>query len=177
MFENRKFYRIPSLARFVLGGSQKIVTGRCTNISFGGGFIQLLDVGSLKSGDVLKCDFLLQESGQVLTAQAEIRRVSQGSPDPTEPVGIGISFSELIGNSQKELSQFILDQKRVYEILGALLMNTEPDLRSIRPLISKLPLQRQLNLRDLRLFVEATLKAIQLVEQKGGAQPPSPVIS
>jgi len=177
MFENRKFYRIPSQARFILGNSQKIFTGRCTNFSFGGGFVQLPDLTGLKSGDLLKCDFVLHEGGQVLTAQIEVRRVSQGSADPTDPVGVGISFSELMGASQKELSQFILDQKRIYELLGALLMNTEPDLRSIRPLISKLPLQRQPSLRDLRIFVEATLKAIQLVEQKGTPLPPSPGIS
>jgi hypothetical protein len=177
MVENRKFYRIPSLGRFVLGNNQKVFTGRSVNISFGGAFIHFLDVSGLKNGDLLKCDFILQESGQVLTTQAEVRRVAYGSVNPSDLSGLGIQFVDLKGDTQKSLFQYILDQKRIYELLGALMMNTEPDLRSIRPLISKLPLQRQLDLRDLRIHVETILRSIQMVEQKGGAQPPSPIIS
>ncbi len=48
-------------------------------------------------------------------------------------------------------------------------MNSEPDMRSMRPLISKLPVPRMNDIRDLRIFVESTLKAIQMVERKNEA--------
>lgn len=160
------------MGRFVLGNSQKIFTGTALNVSFGGAFVHIFDLEGLKSGDHLKCDFVLQESGHVFTSQVEVRRVAYGSANHFDYSGLGLQFVDLKGDSQKGLFQYILDQKRIYELLGALLMNTEPDLRSIRPLISKLPFARQFDLKGVRDFVETTLRSIQLVEQKGGSHPP-----
>jgi hypothetical protein len=160
-----------------LGNAQKIFTGNAVNISFGGVFVHIFDLEGLKSGDLLKCDFVLHESGNVLSSQVEVRRVVYGSANHFDYSGLGIQFVDLKGDSQKGLFQYILDQKRIYELLGALMMNTEPDLRSIRPLISKLPFNRQFDIRGVRDFVETTLRSIQMVEEKGGAQPPSPFVS
>jgi hypothetical protein len=41
-----------------------------------GSLFNFFDVTGLKSGDLLKCDFVLQESGQVLNSQVEVRRVA-----------------------------------------------------------------------------------------------------
>ncbi len=177
MVENRKFYRIPNMGRFILGNSQKIYTGTALNVSFGGAFVHIFDLEGLKSGDLLKCDFVLHESGNVLSTQVEVRRVVYGSANHFDYSGLGIQFVDLKGDSQKGLFQYILDQKRIYELLGALMINTEPDLRSIRPLISKLPFNRQFDIRGVRDFVETTLRSIQLVEQKGTSLPPSPGLS
>ena len=177
MVENRKFYRIPNMGRFVLGNSNKLFTGSALNVSFGGAFVHIFDLSSFKSGDLLKCDFVLYEGGSVFSSQVEVRRVAYGSANHFDYSGLGLQFVDLKDESQKGLYQYILDQKRTYEILGALLINTEPDLRSIRPLISKLPFSRQFDLRALKDFVETTLRSIQMVEQKGGAQPPSPIPS
>lgn len=160
------------MGKFVLGNSQKIFTGTALNVSFGGAFVHSFELEGLKNGDHLKCDFVLQESGHVFSSQVEVRRVAYGSANHFDYSGLGIQFVDLKGDSQKGLFQYILDQKRIYELLGALLMNTEPDLRSIRPLISKLPFARQFDLKGVRDFVETTLRSIQMVEQKGGAQPP-----
>ena len=162
------------MGRFILGNSQNIFTGSALNVSFGGVFVHIFDLGNLKSGDRLKCDFVLHESGQVLSSQVEVRRVVYGSANHFDYSGLGLQFLDLKGESQKGLFQYILDQKRTYELLGALLMNTEPDLRSIRPLISKLPFTRQVDLKGVKDFVETTLRSIQMVEEKGGVQPPSP---
>ena len=165
------------MGRFILGSSQKIFTGSALNISFGGAFVHILDLSSFRSGDVLKCDFVLYEGGTVFSSQIQVRRIAHGSANHFDYSGLGLEFVDLKGESQKGLYQYILDQKRTYELLGALLMNTEPDLRSIRPLISKLPFSRQFDLRGVKDFVETTLRAIQMVEQKGGTQPPFPNVS
>lgn len=167
MIENRKFYRLPSHSRFLLGNPSKIYSGKAVNISFGGAFVHVLDVSGLKSGDQLKCDFMLQENGPVLTSAVIVKRVAVGSSNPNDLSGVGVEFVDFVGESRKIVDEFIFEQKRLYELLGTLLMNTEPDLRSMKPMLSKLPVQRSPDLRDLRVFVETTLRAIQLVENKG----------
>lgn len=166
MIENRKFYRLPSHSRFVLGSQTRVYAGKATNISFGGSFIHMLDVKGIKSGDRLKCDFMLQDNGPVLSCMALVRRVALGSSNPADYSGVGIEFQDYVGDSSRLIDEFLFEQKRLYELLGTLLMNTEPDLRSMKPMLSKLPIQRQSDLRDLRVFVESTLRAIQMVEAK-----------
>lgn len=161
------------MGKFILGSSQKIFTGTALNVSFGGVFVHVFDLAGLKSGDLLKCDFVLHDGGNVFTSQVEVRRVAYGSANHFDYSGLGLQFIDFKGEAQKGLFQYILDQKRIYELLGALLINTEPDLRSIRPLISKLPFSRQFDLKGVKDFVETTLRSIQLVEQKGGVEPPS----
>ena len=167
MIENRRYYRLPSHSRFILGNSLKVYSGKSTNISFGGAFVQMLDVGGIKTGDKMKCDFMLQENALILSCNIQVRRLSLGSNNPADLSGVGVEFLEFAPESKRMLEEYIFEQKRLYELLGTLLMNTEPDLRSMKPLLSKLPIQRQPDLRDLRVFVESTLRAIQLVEQKG----------
>lgn len=167
MIENRKFYRLPSHARFLLGSPAKIYTGKSINISFGGAFVHVLDISGVKNGDRLKCDFMLHESGPVLSANVIVRRVALGSSNPADYSGLGVEFTDFVGDSRKIVDEFIFEQKRLYELLGTLLMNTEPDLRSMKPMLAKLPVQRSPDLRDLKVFVESTLRAIQMVEDKG----------
>ncbi|MEZ4814200.1 MAG: PilZ domain-containing protein [Bdellovibrionota bacterium] len=167
MIENRKFYRLPSHSRFVLGNENRVYAGKAVNISFGGAFVHLLDVTGIKSGDRMKCDFMLSESGPVLSSMTQVKRVAVGSSNPSDYSGVGVEFVDFTGDSRRIVDEFIFEQKRLYELLGTLLMNTEPDLRSMKPMLSKLPLQRQPDLRDLRVFVESTLRSIQLVENKG----------
>ncbi len=169
MIENRKFYRLPSNARFVLGNNRSVFSGKATNMSFGGSFIHLLAFNGIQNGDKLKCDFMLSENSAVLTSMVQVRRVALGSSNPSDYSGLGIEFTEFHADTQTQLEEYLFDQKRIYELLGTLLMNTEPDMRSMRPLISKLPVSKMTDIRDLRLFVESTLKAIQMVERKNEA--------
>lgn len=166
MIENRKFYRLPSHSRFILGNNQTVYSGKFTNISTGGAFVHILDVTGLQSGDRLKCDFILNESSPVLGAMVQVKRVARGSGNPADLSGLGLAFVDFLGDSKKSLDEYIFDQKRIYEVLGALLMSTEPDMRSMKPLLSRLPIQRAPDLRDLRIFVESTLRAIERVEVK-----------
>ena len=168
MIENRRYYRLPSQARFVLGNDKRVYSGKSTNISLGGAFVHMLDVTGIQSGDKFKCDFSLFEKSPVITGTVRIKRVAVGSINPSDYMGAGIEFLELSSEARRVLEEYIFEQKGLYEMLGTLLNNTEPDLRSMKPLISKLPIQKQIELRDLRMFVEATLNSIQLVEQKNG---------
>jgi hypothetical protein len=167
MIENRRFFRLPSAARFVLGNDKKVYTGKSTNISFGGSFIHMMDVEGIRTGDRMKCDFILFENAPVLSTIVRVKRVSLGSVNPTDYKGVGVEFEDYSGESKRILEEFVFEQKRLYELLGTLLHNTEPDLRSMKPLLSKLPIQKQVELSDLRMFVESTLLSIQLVEEKG----------
>lgn len=166
MIENRKFYRLPSQSRFALGNNVRVYTGKAINISFGGAFVHILDVSGFRAGDRLKCDFILQDTGPVLTTIGQVKRIAAGSTNPADYSGVGFEFLEFVGDSRKLIEEFILEQKRLYELLGTLLMNTEPDLRSMKPMLAKLPIQKAPDLRDLRIFVESALRSIQMVESK-----------
>lgn len=173
--ENRRFYRLPSHSRFVLGNQSKLYSGKAVDISFGGAFIHVLNVEGVQNGDRMRCDFMLYDNSPVLSGIVLVKRVALGSPNPLDYSGIGIEFSDFSGESKRMLEEYIINQKRIYEVLGTLLLNTEPDVRSIRPLLAKLPIQRQMELRDLRVFVETTLLSIQIVEKKAASsgQPPA----
>ena len=167
--ENRKFYRLPSHSRFVLGNPQKLFAGKAVDISFGGAFVHILDVQGVTNGDRMRCDFMLYDNSPILSGIVLVKRVAVGSPNPLDYSGIGVEFSDFSGESKRVLDEYIGNQKRIYEVLGTLLLNTEPDVRSIRPLLAKLPIQRQMELRDLRVFVETTLLSIQMVEMRANA--------
>jgi hypothetical protein len=171
MIENRRFFRLPSHSTFVLGNTTQVFSGRSTNISLGGAFIHILDVRGVQTGRPMKCDFMLQENGPVLSTKVQIRRVALGSTNPADYSGLGVEFQEFSGDAQKHIEGFILEQKRIYQLLGTLLMNTEPDMRSMKPLISRLPLNKETGLRDLRVFVESALRSIQMMEAKENSSP------
>ena len=169
--ENRRSFRLPSNTRFILSNGKAVYTGKATNISLGGAFIHMLNFEGIRNGDKLKCEFMLQENAAIMSANVFVKRVAFGTDNPSDLSGLGLAFTEFFGDTRRELTEFMLDQKRIYELMGTLLTNTEPDLRSIRPLLAKLPVSRLYDLRDLKVFIEGTLRAIQMVESGHGDSP------
>ena len=173
MLENRKSYRIPFRGKFVYGDTQSVFTGNALNISAGGIFVSSLNL--LKRETHCQVLFQLRPEEQPICMEALVKRVSQSTADPEHIPGLGFQF---IGDDKEDvkdrIESYMVECRKNYEVASTILSAGEPDLRTIKNLLSNLHLPKFQDLGELRQYVERVLRAIELVD-KNVEESPAPL--
>jgi hypothetical protein len=148
----------------LIGTPQKVYSGNCVNLSEGGSFVSLLAVNEFKRDIVCQCVFSVKKNITPLTFQASIKRIALPSPNPENAFGVGVSFDKPSADSFEILRDYLEEMREHYEVLGTLLSQGEPDIRSLQPIFQELYLPHFVDLAQLKIYVERVLKSIELIE-------------
>lgn len=168
LIENRRSYRLPFRNKIILGTNFKIYAGSAVNISVGGLFISISDLSKLSTGEECSCVFQLEENTAPLKLNAVIKRLNRSNSNPNDEPGVGIQFYKNSLEVLKPLREYIQDLRKDYEALSTVLDATEPELRSLLPIVKRLHIHPVENLAELKNNVDQTIMAIEHVEKKYG---------
>jgi len=169
MIENRKAYRLPFRGKFVFGSSDRVSTGSAVNVSAGGIFVTTFDI--LPRDTECRCVFLLDAEEDPIAIDALVKRVVAPSTDPEAVPGMGFSFKDPEAPGARRVLEFMVDSRRNFEVMATILSTGEPDLVSLKPLVTKLHVAPFSDLGELRQYVERILRAVELVDRRA-SQPP-----
>ncbi len=166
MIENRRFYRIPFFAKILLGTADKVYSANCVNLSQGGVFISLLQVEEFRRDMPCYAVIGLGPNIPPITFESSVKRLALPSPNPEKLYGLGLAFDKGSQESRALLNDYLDDVKDNYELLGTLLGQGEPDIRSLRPIFSELFLPHFVDLAQLKTYVDRVLKSIEMIDQQ-----------
>jgi hypothetical protein len=169
VIESRRFYRIPFYAKMLVGTAQRVYSGNCVNLSGGGAFVSLLAVQEFKRDTICRVVFSVKPRIEPLVFEASVKRIAPPSANPENAFGLGLSFDKSVAESSGILSDYLEEIREHYEVLGTLLSQGEPDIRTLQPLFQELYLPHFVDLAQLKIYVERVLKSIEIIEQQQDA--------
>ena len=166
MIENRAHFRVPFKRKMILGTESDVIAGRCINLSAGGAFLYYLEGHKLRVGSECYVTFTVHDDQPGIHIKARIKRILSMQFNPDSIPGLGVEF---VGNSETELTQllsYLEECRQNFELTSTLLKSGEPDVLSIQPLVEAMHLPPMIDLGELEVLVEKTLREIELVESK-----------
>jgi hypothetical protein len=163
MIENRKAYRLPFRTKFVFGTQSRVSTGNTLNISAGGLFVMTLD--PLPRESMCRCVFQLSPESTPICIEAQVKRVVAPSAGIDQSPGMGVNFLEHESTAITQVAEFMIANRKNFELAATILASGEPELMSLEPLLSQMHLPPISDLGELRFYVERILKSIELVER------------
>ncbi len=164
MIENRKAYRFPFRAKFVVADATKVITGNTVNLSLGGVYVTTMEPFSRSTS--LKCLFKLTDEDAPAFTQVTVKRVVVPSEHVEDLPGLALKFVESDTKTLERVKNFLENTRRNYEMASAILASGEPDLSSIKPLLKQMHVPEFFDLGALRFYIERILRSIELIDQR-----------